>query len=325
MGFKGHWDCETAALKKRFHQLAKIYHPDSSAFDGACLAKKTFFNSNETESAHDGTLTNSLKAQRFKRILSAYSLLKNPLTKSNYDDYRVGWEDNSIGMHRSPNPNYHNPNSAFYRNMGRTKTAHGNTGTWEDYWDTSGATYGFTGDSSWQAEGETFSEHFQNNRKNIFISVALFLAVYAALQATHLYMFDNYIGGGYGQTYSSEEIQDRSERDLVDARVNFGLGLTKEDRINRFLWFRQISMLLSLGDINAVKEHMLGMKLLIHDQETGRVRIREYENKKLMKHRQEKQPETVGEKTVGASIEEAAEEVTKEAAEAGEATTATSS
>ncbi|QPG73071.1 hypothetical protein FOA43_000376 [Brettanomyces nanus] len=289
MGFKSEREFQLGSLKKRFHQLAKIYHPDSSAFDGCSLSKHKFFTTNGERKSEESKLTDPVKEKRFKRILSAYTLLRNPLMRSNYDNYQIGWEDNSQLLHRSPDPNFHSPNSAFYQHMHHQRyNSHGNTGTWEDYWDTRGATYGFQGDKTWQAEGETFYEQFYNNRKNIFISMTLFVAAYAALQATHLYLFEDYIGQNSSETFASEELQEKSEKDLADAHINFGLGLTKDDRINRFLWFRKISTLLSLGDLNEIMEHLRDQRLLIRDEETGRVRMREYHNEKLAKQRRQK-------------------------------------
>lgn len=280
MGFKNR-DVTTATLKKRFHQLARIYHPDSTTLDGCALCKRRFFTINEEEREGTSCLTAEVKATRFKKILAAYTLLKNPLSRSNFDDFQVGWNDNSEIFHRSANPNYHSPYDSYYQNMHPQYQRWNNrTGTWEDHWQRT-ASYEFTGDKNWQEGGETFSEQMYNNRKNIFISVTLFIAVYAALQATHAYMVDEYMGEDYPQTYSSDEVHEKCKKDLIDAHANFGLGLTKEDRINRFLWFRDISMALGLRDWNEVIDQLKGRKLLMHDASSGGAKIVGYKNTQM--------------------------------------------
>lgn len=287
LGYKSPKHFDARKLKKRFHQLAKIYHPDSSSFDGISLKKQTFFLTNENGEAA-ARLTQVVKSQRFKKILSAYTLLKNPMTRSNYDNYAVGWEDNSSGLHCSPNPNYHSPSSAFY-NRTHTQQSHHHayTGTWEDYWkDPYHDTYDFKGDHTWQAEGETFKENLYNNRKNITISVLLFVGVYAALQATHVYLYDDYMGSNAPQTYSSDEVHEKARKHLLAAHDNYGMGMSKDDRINRFLWFRRISMLLNLGEFSDVVEHLKHRQLVVRDKD-GAIHVKEFDRAQI----KEGQPE----------------------------------
>jgi len=290
MGFGSDRLMKTSTIKKRFHKLARIYHPDSTKMDGCSLCKRTFFTANEKQKSGTERLTQEIKTKRFKRIMIAYALLKSPLSRSNYDNYQVGWEDNSNTMHRSPNPNSYNPNSAYYNHMYQRyqQYGHSNTGTWEDHWNPYDRAHEFRDDNTtWEAGGKTFGEEFRKNRTSILISIVLFLATYGALQVTHMYLFDDLISEDYRQTYSSDEIEEACKRNLMNAHGNFGLRDTKEDRINRFLWFREISMLLRIGDFKQVMEYMKGKQMLKEDKKTGRILLVKYQNDELMNKKEE--------------------------------------
>lgn len=288
MGFGSDRTINTSTIKKRFHKLARIYHPDSTTMDGCSLCKRTFFTTNNGQKSGTDRLTQEIKTKRFKKIMVAYALLKNPLTRSNYDNYQVGWEDNSRTVDQS-NPNFHSPNKVYYDHMYERyrRYGHSRTGTWEDHWDPYDRAHEFRDDSTtWEAGGGTFGEQFRKNRTSILISIALFLSAYGALQAIHTYLFDDLIGEDYTQTYSSDEIDEECKANLVNAHVNFGFRDTKEDRINRFLWFREISMLLRIGDFRQVMNYMKRKDLLREDEKTGQVLLVKYNNNELMNQKE---------------------------------------
>lgn len=47
----------------------------------------------------------------------------------------------------------------------------------------------------------------------------------------------------------------KSEDDLFHAYTNYGLGDTKQDRINRFLWWRKLTMTFNLAEVREVLDH----------------------------------------------------------------------
>lgn len=241
LNLNSHDNINKSMLKQRFFKLAKIYHPDSSSLDGHPLKKSRF-------QASDEVLTDEVKDERFKKVLAAYNLLRNPLSKRNYDQYHIGWDDN-LG-HVRTNPNMYDPNNEAYEQFVRRSRSF-NSRRAEQAYETA---YGFPGDKSWQAtENGTFREEFQKNKRTILLSTLMFLTVYTALQMTHIYLYDDFIGGKYNESTSqSLRLHDKSQKDLMDAYSNFGLGDAKEDRINRFLWFRQLSLLLEMGDIHEI-------------------------------------------------------------------------
>lgn len=237
-------------LKKIFFNLAKIYHPDSNFAVGYPLSCDQFFNDNEN------LLNNKIKDERFKTILSAYNLLKNPITKSNYDKYNIGWMDNT---NLRTNPNMYNPSSPEYWNQNyhnKTNFTSYETGTWEDRYRYGHETaYGFSNDKTWSSSKTgSFKEEVLKNKKTIGLSILFTFTVYSLLQFSHIYFYDDLIGEDYQENFSPS-MHDKSEDDLFHAYTNYGLGNSKQDRINRFLWWRKFSMAFSLAEVKEVLDH----------------------------------------------------------------------
>lgn len=241
-------------LKQLFFKLAKIYHPDSSHAYGYPIDKTS-----------DKLLDQATKDERFKKILSAYNLLKNPISKSNYDKYNIGWSD---GTNLRTNPNMYNPSSNEYRNFYRSnasgpyyKTSFTGyeTGTWEDRYQYGyDRAYGFESDKSWtSSQTGDFKEEFLKNKKTIFLSLFLMFSVYGMLQLSHLYLYDDLIGENYNTSLSASnvDVHEKSEQDLFHAYTNYGFGDSKQDRIERFLWWRQLTMTFNLTDVKEVLEN----------------------------------------------------------------------
>lgn len=242
-------------LKKYFFKLAKIYHPDSISYHGYPL--DNFYTNNESL-----LLNNEIKTERFKKILSAYNLLKNPISKSNYDKYNIGWNDST---NLRTNPNMYNPSSNeykfYYNNNFNNKSNFTSyeTGTWEDKYKYGHETaYGFYNDNSWSSSKTgDLKEEFLKNKKTIFLSCLLTISIYTALQLSHLYLYDDLIGENYNKSLDSSnvDIHQKSEDDLFHAYTNYGLGDSKQDRINRFLWWRKFTMAFSLADVTEVLDN----------------------------------------------------------------------
>lgn len=225
-------------LKRQFFKLAKIYHPDTKS--------------------HSDLKKNDENDERFKKILAAYNLLKNPITKSNYDQYKIGWNDN-VNLRTSPN--MYSPGSRAYNNF--TSNAHYRshftsyeTGTWEDkYRGEYGSSYGYYKDSNWSSSKHgDFKEEFKNNKKSILLSMVLTVSIYTALQLSLTYLYED---DHFNDSISSivVDAHERSEEDLFHAYTNYGLGDSKQDRINRFLWWRELTMAFSLADVREVLDH----------------------------------------------------------------------
>lgn len=246
-------------LKRAFFKLAKIYHPDV----------------NRSKEEDDSSI--SKKDERFKKILAAYHLLKNPVTRANYDKYNLGWNDSSS---LRTSPNFYSPNSPEYARYARRNSAYSGftsyeTGTWEDrYRYGYDRAYGFKGtsDEGWNtSETGTFKDEFTKNRKTIFLSIFFTAFVYTSLQLSHLYLYDDLIGENYPSNLVVD-VHEKSEDDLFHAYTNYGLGDTKQDRINRFLWWRQMTMTFSLRDIKEVLDHFYKRGIIDADDEQAKLR-----------------------------------------------------
>lgn len=264
-------------LKKRFFQLAKIYHPDSSSAHGYPLDKGR----NTT-----ATLTDKTKDDRFKKILSAYNLLKNPIAKANYDKYNIGWNDST---NLRTNPNMYSPSSSEYRNFSGSHFYRSNftsyeTGTWEDRYKYGyESAYGFHKDNSWSSSKTgDLKEEFLKNKKTIFLSFLLTISVYGALQLSHLYLYDDLVGEHYNESLSASSINvhEKSEDDLFHAYTNYGLGDSKEDRINRFLWWRKLTMAFRLADVKEVLDNFYKRGVIENSEDSAKLRQFEYEARK---------------------------------------------
>lgn len=247
-------------LKKQFYKLAKIYHPDTNARGDK-----------DTE-----------KDDRFKKILEAYNLLKNPITKNNYDKYKIGWNDNS---NLRTNANMYSPGTSAYNNF-TSNTYKSNftsyeTGTWEDkYRGDYGASYGFYKDSNWtSSQTGDLKDEFLKNKKTILLSVLFTFGIYTALQISLTYLYDD---DHFNESISSMVVSahERSEEDLFHAYTNYGLGDSKQDRINRFLWWRKLSMALNLADVREVLDHFYKRGVIenLNDPESQKqaVRLKEF-------------------------------------------------
>ncbi|OWB82491.1 hypothetical protein B5S33_g1117 [[Candida] boidinii] len=273
LGFKNSSSFKKSELKKRFFNLAKVYHPDSKTFEGVSLVHKSdkndlksFFNINDklkdSDCADGLTLTKDLKDERFKHILAAYSLLKEPSLKNGYDQFGLGWNGSKnvseFGARSRGGASANSPfNSA---SPFSSSSGYGYAGTWEDYeamkkrrgYDAYSGAHGWGNDKSWTVDPNSdLYQEMKANRKTILLTLIAFITVYTTLQVAHVYYYDDYIGGNFSeQSDAFRDAHERSESDLINARNNYGYGDSKEERINRFLWFRRLGEMLRLGDIS---------------------------------------------------------------------------
>ncbi|GMG49409.1 unnamed protein product [Ambrosiozyma monospora] len=231
LGFKNQDDFERCKLKNRFYKLAKLYHPDSRAYIGSQLHSQTtgyhqvnqkfqlfnIFNNkpnrvpsgdaNENGNGNQNSknvLTEKIKEERFKKVLAAYTLLKHPRTKTNYDKYGIGWQDNSSSVLRTPESANGNQTQSSYSSYSTTQRE---TGTWEDYYKPKyERTYGFNGDDNWKTvkkdgndDGNEPSlyEQLDANRSSVLMALGMTGLVYVALQIAHRTLYDDSSADSY--------------------------------------------------------------------------------------------------------------------------------
>lgn len=274
-------DIKNNDLKKKFFSLAKIYHPDSISYLGYPINNdNSFYTKNSIL-----LLDDKIKNERFKKILSAYNLLKNPITKSNYDNYNIGWNDST---NLRTNPNMYNPSSNDYKNYNSNNFKKSNftsyeTGTWEDKYKYGHETaYGFYNDKSWSSsKNGDLKEEFLKNKKTIILSFLLTLFIYSTLELTHLFLYDDLIGDKHNLSLdaSNVDIHKKSEDDLFHAYTNYGLGDTKQDRINRFLWWRKFTMSFSLADVTEVLDNFYKRGVIENNEIDESTKLKHYDYK----------------------------------------------
>lgn len=109
-----------AMLKKRYHELALMYHPDHS--HNKTILRKDNGLELTSMTIHENVLTNEDKLDRFKVVKEAYELLADPKRKNQYDKFGSGWVYGPTIM-TSQIPRY------------ETHVQYYNAGTWEDYSD----------------------------------------------------------------------------------------------------------------------------------------------------------------------------------------------
>lgn len=108
----------TSLLKKRFHELARLYHPDHSS--NKTILKRDQGTELTSSTIHENVLTSTDKLTRFKIIKEAYELLRDPKRKRQFDMLGSGWM-------------YGPPLSTSTMPRYETRVQYYNAGTWEDY------------------------------------------------------------------------------------------------------------------------------------------------------------------------------------------------
>ncbi|OBA20775.1 hypothetical protein METBIDRAFT_79049 [Metschnikowia bicuspidata var. bicuspidata NRRL YB-4993] len=204
------------AVRRTYQKLVKLYHPDISKL-------------REIENTDGSVLLEDQKKKRFHEVQSAYEILKSARTRTAYHRAQTTtWGDYKRGK-----------TSSFdaYRmaNAHRKKYAYENdpkfwqAGNWEDYYQ---MRYGRSAPTR---------EEWEKNKWGILwkvlaaASVVVTLQVMLALEKTNEF------------NRQTRLMNLRANADLSDAYTNYDEGLTRFQRIRRFLLFRR----LGLGDRDA--------------------------------------------------------------------------
>lgn len=117
-GFTEKTAVDRKQLKKRYHELVKLYHPDIS--DNIKITK--------TPKAED-VMSQTEKLMRFKIVTNAYEILRDESKKRLYDHTLSGWSYGPQGA-RATTRGYQYANTHGYKS--NASYAYYNAGTWED-------------------------------------------------------------------------------------------------------------------------------------------------------------------------------------------------
>ncbi|SCU86027.1 LADA_0D11760g1_1 [Lachancea dasiensis] len=206
-------------LKKRYHAMAKLYHPDMS--NGVRILKSSTEMSHHSYIIDESALLSSKdKQSRFQVMNEAYELLSDSHKKSTYDRFRSGWSYSPANFRNSPYSaaatahGYHSsPNYEYW-----------NAGTWE--------------------EVNKMHRSDPGKRFSLWTAVAWICGLAVCVQCTALL---TRIEASLTQNHFTH---DETEKDLVMAYVNYGLDTDKWSRLRRFLWFRTYGMYRAKSDLD---------------------------------------------------------------------------
>lgn len=191
-------------IRSHFYTLAKVYHPDSTL--------------------EMPDITPELKAERFKKIVAAYDILKDEKKRSAYDLTRKGWD--YVDEH-SKNKNFYGRDftrSARYTTVNPWATDDREGTAWDDY-------HQDYKDYQKQQDPKYQKESWETHKKMVVL-VAVGSVVVGAIQMKFL----------MSAASKDMEARDRASREarktVYMAVSNYGFGVAKSDRIERFLAHR---------------------------------------------------------------------------------------
>ncbi|ODQ67487.1 DnaJ-domain-containing protein, partial [Nadsonia fulvescens var. elongata DSM 6958] len=196
-------------LKITYYKLARLYHPDSNSHGHIC-------------SSNGALLSDKTKAERFKMVVSAYDILRDPKKKVIFDRFGIGWTGVDVTSgYSSAQPSQ--ASHAVYRNH-QSDEAFWNAGTWEDYQE-----------HKRRSDSGAFKEQCDNTRWTYLsyvvggMCVAAFIQIMAILDRTEAHY----------RYPTGSTVKSLYDLDLV--LLNYGWGFAKMDRISRFLAHRDSS------------------------------------------------------------------------------------
>ncbi|KAL6942125.1 hypothetical protein ACO0QE_003291 [Hanseniaspora vineae] len=196
-------------LRKRFHKLCKLYHPDITGVD---LLKED-----------NSLVTEKERLERFKMIQDAYTLLNTPAAKTKYDTYNLGWAyANTPASHNTTKSPYD-----LWKQQTANQDTHNmywNAGNWEDY------------HNYHQRTGNP--DHIAIHGKKLsHWDIIVYVLMLGALGESFSLLTD--IQTSFGRRV---DIHEQCEKDLIQSYLNYGLGDDYWARIRRFLWFRSFNL-----------------------------------------------------------------------------------
>ena len=186
--------------KRRFYELVKLYHPDRNAHG--------------EESPRSSHLSQAVKLERYRLIVTANDILSDPVKRSAYDRYGAGWNGQPAcgkGHGWEHNASW----SGFDNNASPAQNA-----TWEDW-------------EKWHHRDPKQKQeplYFSNGG---FFSIIIFVAILAGMgQVTRV--------GEFSKTFIEqvEAMHDESSKDLRRRRMESQNFLNKDARVQNFLKVR---------------------------------------------------------------------------------------
>lgn len=192
-------------LRKRYYQIAKIYHPDISK-------NKNLVN-------HKGdALTDVHKNERFKLLTNAYTLLKDQDKKNLYDQFKMGWETNEQIITRTSSNSATRTAGAYSNHY--SSYAYWNAGSWEDY----------------QNLRDMNDPALKSEKMKVLAALAGLIIFSATIQGWLI------LNNVEKSILESRKIHGDTESDLGMVYMNYGYDQSRIARFRRFLWFRTFGL-----------------------------------------------------------------------------------
>lgn len=215
-------EIDKKVLKQYFHQLAKIYHPDS------LLSKSTL---SATDTSAFSNLTPQLREERFKLIVTAYNILKDDSKRRDFDLYNKGWDTS-----KRPSTNYYGRDFTKCTKF-KTKYANDTSDPWASY-------HSEYRNHMRNQDPEYQRQQWEKHKKMVYI-LALGSFGIAALQFIYVFHFAE------ADIAERNKHSQKAYHNVYLALTNYGFGYGKKDRIDRFLAHREDSLYNNMDEKDA--------------------------------------------------------------------------
>ena len=117
--------------KRRFYELVKIYHPDSTIHSSFSSPPAPLYNSTSIShhSQDESAIPHALRLHRYRLIVQAHAILSDPDKRAAYDRYGAGWAGSPDieGLRRADS-------EYGWKAYSKKEESPSNCATWED-WD----------------------------------------------------------------------------------------------------------------------------------------------------------------------------------------------
>jgi curved DNA-binding protein CbpA len=223
---------DAKVVRNHFYTLAKIYHPDS-------LVKLD-------------NLTSELKADRFKKIVAAYDILKDDKKRREYDLFKTGWQFGDEAVKKRNFTGRDFSRAARYKPYRPGATNSEPKTSWDDY-------HQDYREYQKQQDPEYQKQAWEQHKKMVCL-VALGSFVVGAIQFKFL------MNSARKDIEGRNKLSSKAQERVYLASINYGMGDHKEARIKRFLAHRD-----GTTSYNNYKELMLSQeskKLALDSQST---------------------------------------------------------
>ncbi|KAI9901176.1 hypothetical protein N3K66_002993 [Trichothecium roseum] len=196
--------------KKRFYQLAKLYHPDLSSSSTTTIHQHP---SSSSSSSSSSIISHATRLERYRLVVAANDILSSPSKRVLYDTHGLGWH---LDAARAPS----------LRDVDRAWRAQPNSpamnATWED----------------WERWYEARDGRAPAPRPN-YMSNGVF-AVLVALTVLVGALAQSQRAGRAGQSYMEHtEAVNAAVGDQVRRSAVAAAGMRKDERVDRFLRDRE--------------------------------------------------------------------------------------